>query len=95
MGGGDQEQRGGTQAGGRYDAAAAVVLKTVYVTYFYLDFTAPKKPPKRNPMEDAQDPLRVLEWYKRMLGSQLTNELMFVVLSKFYDDLDKVGVIHG
>lgn len=46
-------------------------------------------------MEDAQDPLRVLEWYKRMLGSQLTNELMFVVLSMFYDDLDKVGVIHG
>jgi len=41
------------------------------------------------------DPQKSLEWYKTSLGTQLTNDQVFALLSKFYDDLDRAGVRHA
>lgn len=41
---------------------------------------------------DAQDPHKSLEWYKRTLGTQLPNETIFAVLTQFYNDLDRAKI---
>ena len=44
---------------------------------------------------NMNDPQKSLEWYKTSLGTQLTNDQVFALLSKFYDDLDRAGVRHA
>eukprot|EP00598_Pedospumella_elongata_P001723 CAMPEP_0184969802 /NCGR_PEP_ID=MMETSP1098-20130426/2453_1 /TAXON_ID=89044 /ORGANISM="Spumella elongata, Strain CCAP 955/1" /LENGTH=389 /DNA_ID=CAMNT_0027491621 /DNA_START=49 /DNA_END=1218 /DNA_ORIENTATION=+ len=49
----------------------------------------------KNTMGNMNDPQKSLEWYKTSLGTQLTNDQVFALLSKFYDELDRAGVRHA
>lgn len=54
-------------------------MLTLYVSYYYAQ-------------NDSKDPSKTLEWYKRSLGTKLSNEQLFACLTQFYNELDRNGV---